>query len=106
MIVCHCNLITDKMILHAIETLQAEDPWRQLTPGRVYRHLGRRPVCGGCLPSVVAMVVEKSDLLRSGKDLNDEAVQALRDLLHAAPFVPNDADEDVMAEDRATVGAQ
>lgn len=84
MIVCHCNVITDQMILAAIDTLLADDPWRQLTPGRIYAKLGRRPRCGGCFKTVVALAIERSQLLQEREGLDPRVVAALEALL-AAP---------------------
>src|SRR5258706_13519980 len=50
MIVCHCNRIDHNEIEGAADELTRLDPWRLLTPVIVYRALGKRPQCGGCLP--------------------------------------------------------
>lgn len=81
MIVCHCNVITDRMILQTIDALLADDPWRQLTPGRIYARLGRRPRCGGCFKMVVALAIERSQLLRDRDGLDPRVVTALEALL-------------------------
>lgn len=54
MIVCHCNRITDHDIRRAISWMRAADPETIVTAGKVYRALGKRPDCGGC----VALFVE------------------------------------------------
>lgn len=50
MIVCHCQKISDTDIHAAIDWMRASDDMTVITPGKVYRALGKRPVCGGCLP--------------------------------------------------------
>jgi len=50
MIVCHCNAITDRDIRAAVDWMRAADPDTLITPGKVYRALGRKSECGGCLP--------------------------------------------------------
>ncbi|WP_114965610.1 (2Fe-2S)-binding protein [Alkalilacustris brevis] len=50
MIVCHCASITDREIRAAIDWMRAADPHTIITPGKVYRALGQRADCGGCLP--------------------------------------------------------
>lgn len=50
MIVCHCNGISDKDINGAIEWMRASDPDTIITPGKIYRTLGKKADCGGCLP--------------------------------------------------------
>ncbi|MGG7643507.1 (2Fe-2S)-binding protein [Rhodovulum sp. YNF3179] len=49
MIVCHCMAITDKDIRGAVDWMRAADPATIITPGKVYRALGKRADCGGCL---------------------------------------------------------
>lgn len=50
MIVCHCTQISDHDIRAAIDWMRAADPDTVVTPGKVYRALGKRADCGGCLP--------------------------------------------------------
>lgn len=50
MIVCHCMNIRDHEIRAAIDWMRAADPRTIITPGRIYRSLGKRADCGGCLP--------------------------------------------------------
>jgi bacterioferritin-associated ferredoxin len=48
-IVCHCNRIDHHDIEEAASSLLTEDPMRLLTPVVIYKRLGKRPRCGGCL---------------------------------------------------------
>ncbi|MCU0903591.1 MAG: (2Fe-2S)-binding protein [Tabrizicola sp.] len=50
MIVCHCQSISDHDIRAAVDWMRASDPQALVTPGKVYRALGKRADCGGCLP--------------------------------------------------------
>jgi len=50
MIVCHCQSITDRDIDAAIDWMRAADPDALITPGKIYRALGKSADCGGCLP--------------------------------------------------------
>ncbi len=54
MIVCQCQGISDKDIHAAIDWMRAADQATLITPGKVYRALGKAPDCGGCLPLFVA----------------------------------------------------
>lgn len=54
MIVCSCAVITSEEIHRAIAWMRAADPDTIITPGKVYRALGKRPECGGCLELFVA----------------------------------------------------
>ncbi|SNS89992.1 (2Fe-2S)-binding protein [Tropicimonas sediminicola] len=50
MIVCHCQKISDHDIHAAVDWMRAADPETIITPGKVYRALGKRAKCGGCMP--------------------------------------------------------
>jgi len=50
MIVCQCTGISDKDIHSAIEWMRASDPDTVITPGKIYRTLGKKADCGGCMP--------------------------------------------------------
>jgi bacterioferritin-associated ferredoxin len=49
MIVCSCMRISDRDIHQAIAWMRAADPHTLITPGKVYRALGKSPDCGGCI---------------------------------------------------------
>lgn len=50
MIICHCHGITDQDIRAAVDWMRAADPGTIVTPGKIYRALGKRADCGGCMP--------------------------------------------------------
>lgn len=54
MIVCSCTGVTDRDIRDAIAWMRASDPYVLITPGRIYRALGKKPDCGGCIRLFVA----------------------------------------------------
>jgi bacterioferritin-associated ferredoxin len=54
MIVCSCMRISDRDIRAAIAWMRASDPHTLITPGKVYRALGKAPDCGGCVRLFVA----------------------------------------------------
>ena len=54
MMICHCNGISDRDIHAAIDWMRAADGDTLITPGKIYRALGKRPDCGGCLPLFLA----------------------------------------------------
>ena len=54
MIVCHCKSISDKDIHAAIDWMRASDAQAIITPGKVYRALGKSADCGGCMPLFLA----------------------------------------------------
>ncbi len=57
MIVCSCTMITAREVEEAVSALRTADPFVVLTPGTIYRHLGKRPSCGGCLPLITKLMV-------------------------------------------------
>ena len=62
MIICHCTGISDHDIHAAINWMRASDPETVITPGKVYRALGHRSNCGGCLPLFMATMTKNSRL--------------------------------------------
>ncbi|MES2916704.1 MAG: (2Fe-2S)-binding protein [Pseudomonadota bacterium] len=50
MIICHCQAISDHDIRAAVTWMRAADPQTLITPGKVYRALGKKVECGGCMP--------------------------------------------------------
>ena len=50
MIVCHCMNIADHEIRAAVDWMRASDPSTIITPGKIYRALGKSADCGGCMP--------------------------------------------------------
>jgi len=57
MIVCSCTMINSKDIAEAVSSLRTADPFVVLTPGLIYRQLGKRPSCGSCLPLITELMV-------------------------------------------------
>jgi bacterioferritin-associated ferredoxin len=49
MIVCSCSGVTDQDIRQAIAWMRASDPYALITPGKIYRALGKSAECGGCI---------------------------------------------------------
>jgi hypothetical protein len=55
--------ITDADIRRAMDWMRAADPETLITPGKVYRALGKRADCGGCLPLFID-TMRQADSLR------------------------------------------
>ncbi|MGG7567152.1 (2Fe-2S)-binding protein [Rhodovulum sp. DZ06] len=49
MIVCSCTGTTDAQINAAIDWMRQSDPDCVITPGKIYRALGRKADCGDCM---------------------------------------------------------
>jgi hypothetical protein len=61
MLVCQCNVITDREIKQIILELLKEDPWRIIVPAMVYRELQKRCKCAGCVPNVVDIILSVTE---------------------------------------------
>ena len=62
MIVCHCQKISDHDINAAIDWMRAADDKALITPGKVYRALGKAADCGGCMPLFLAAMRSNDNL--------------------------------------------
>lgn len=49
MIICSCAKISDRDIHQAIDWMRDADPYTLITPGKIYRALGKTPECGACI---------------------------------------------------------
>ncbi|TQS71728.1 (2Fe-2S)-binding protein [Rhodobacteraceae bacterium] len=70
MIVCSCQNISDKDIHAAIDWMRQSDMRTIITPGKIYRALGKRADCGGCMPLFLA-TMRKSDHLEVPMELRN-----------------------------------
>jgi hypothetical protein len=61
MLICHCNLITEKEIERAIVSLLDQDPWQLIVPAKVYHTLSKRGRCCGCFPNVVETIIRVTE---------------------------------------------
>jgi len=57
MSVCSCSQISAKEVAEAVSALRTKDPFVVLTPGLIYRQLGKRPSCGSCLPLITQLML-------------------------------------------------
>lgn len=62
MIICHCQSITDADVHAAIDWMRASDPGTIITPGKVYRALGKAADCGGCMPLFLSTMSKNANL--------------------------------------------
>ena len=62
MIVCSCQHITDRDIHAAIDWMRASDARTIITPGKIYRALGKSADCGGCMGLFVATMRRNDNL--------------------------------------------
>ncbi|MCQ0094177.1 bacterioferritin-associated ferredoxin [Roseovarius sp. M141] len=79
MIICHCQSITNHDIDAAINWMRAADPTALITPGKVYRALGKSADCGGCMPLFLS-TMRKNDKMEVPMTLRGLRVRATQDI--------------------------
>ena len=65
MLICHCNLITEREIEETIIQLLEKDPWQLIVPAKVYHTLQKRGRCCGCFPNVVETIIRVTESYHS-----------------------------------------
>ncbi len=65
MLICHCNVITEKEIERTIIELLDEDAWQLIVPAKVYHRLKKRGRCCGCFPNVVETIIRVTEAYHS-----------------------------------------
>lgn len=61
MLVCHCNIITQKDIEAVVRDFLDADPWQLIVPAKVYHEMGKRGRCCGCFPNVVDIIISVTE---------------------------------------------
>ena len=61
MLVCQCNVITDREIKDIVLAFLRDDPWAIIVPAKVYRELEKRCKCSGCVPNVVDIITKVTE---------------------------------------------
>ncbi|HHY49251.1 MAG TPA: (2Fe-2S)-binding protein [Alphaproteobacteria bacterium] len=61
MLVCQCNVITDRAIREVILAFLREDPYAIIVPAKVYKALGQRCKCAGCVPNVIELITSVTE---------------------------------------------
>jgi bacterioferritin-associated ferredoxin len=100
MLVCQCNVITNKQIEEVVLSFLRADPWEIIVPAKVYRELEKRCKCSGCVPNVVDIITSVTEQyhrqLAADPTSHPEPKQA------AAPRqTPGDVDEGRSSGNRA-----
>lgn len=71
MLICHCNLITQKEIEEVIIQLLDQDPWTLIVPAKVYHTLQKRGRCCGCFPNVVETIIRVTESYHSCSEASE-----------------------------------
>jgi bacterioferritin-associated ferredoxin len=83
MIICSCTGVTDHDLRQAIGWMRASDPYALVTPGKIYRTLGKAPRCGGCIRLFVEQM-RSNEQTAVTADLPAAVPQQLRNLRRQA----------------------
>ena len=81
MIVCSCNIVTEREIRQAIMGLLEEEPWRLIVPVQVYHAMKKRGRCCGCFPRVVDVIIATTELFHRQRQVPDCEIVAIIDRL-------------------------
>lgn len=76
MLVCHCNVITQREIEQAVIALLDADPWQLIVPAKVYHALEKRGRCCGCFPNVVETIIQVTEVYHSRAEPDGEEIVA------------------------------
>lgn len=71
MLICHCNLITEKEIEDTVLELLEQDPWQLIVPAKVYHAMQKRGRCCGCFPNVVETIIRATERFHARSEAND-----------------------------------
>jgi hypothetical protein len=74
MLICHCNVITEKEIEATIVELLDQDPWNLIVPAKVYHSLQKRGRCCGCFPNVVETIIRVTEGYHSRSQASGEDI--------------------------------
>src|SRR5688500_17096313 len=83
MIVCHCNLITDKEIAEIVRKYLREDPWQLIVPAKIFRAAENRGRCCGCVPNMVDIITRVTEDFHLAQAGNPQELQNVRARLEA-----------------------
>ena len=74
MLVCSCNVITDKHIEAVVIERLDQDCWQLIVPGTVYNAMSKRGRCCGCFPNVVETIIRVTEEYHLRHNQMDENV--------------------------------
>ena len=69
-------MISAQDIHEAVSALRTKDPFVVLTPGLIYKTLGKRPSCGSCLPLITKLMLS----------YDEEGPSSAASFPHRSPF--------------------
>ena len=72
MIVCSCNVISDRDIEEATLGLLTEDPWRIIAPDDVYAAMRKHGKCCSCFPNAARIIARVAERFHRDRGTADE----------------------------------
>ncbi len=73
MLVCQCNMITQKEVEDTIISMLDEDRWQLIVPAKVYHTMSKRGRCCGCFPNVVETIIRVTEEYHQRHDQSEGA---------------------------------
>lgn len=71
MLVCQCNMITQKEVEKTIIQLLDQDCWQLIVPAKVYHAMSKRGRCCGCFPNLVETIIRVTEEYHLRHDQDD-----------------------------------
>jgi hypothetical protein len=79
MLICHCNVITEREIEQTILDMLDEDAWQLIVPAKVYHRLEKRGRCCGCFPNVVETIIRVTEGYHARSDTGEADIVSYLD---------------------------
>lgn len=79
MLVCSCNIITQKEIENTIRAMLDEDQWQLIVPAKVLHSMNSRGRCCGCFPNLVETIIRVTEAYHSQAGAGEANVVAYLD---------------------------
>lgn len=61
MLICHCNVISEREIEEIVLTMLREEPWQLIVPAMVYRAFETQGRCCGCATNLVDIIARVTE---------------------------------------------
>lgn len=61
MLICHCNIISEREIEDVVTSFLQQDPWQLIVPAMVYSSFEKKGRCCGCVTNVVDIIARVTE---------------------------------------------
>jgi bacterioferritin-associated ferredoxin len=78
MLVCHCNVITERDIERVVTDFLDADPWQLIVPAMVLHELNKRGACCNCFPNIVDIVIRTTENYHLKRGVDEVALSDMR----------------------------